>query len=180
MIELDAGFSIRSLAETDLEKFVCDEKLLSFFHEDAQDTEDELIAKIYFLHHENIQEPLVGFCVSNSAIQATNDLNMTLPDNVHHKSYPAVLLGKLATHSKYTGKKYGQWVIEFLKIWFITQNKTGCRYLVADSLPDAVGFYAKCGFEEYPVQKSSNTKLMFFDLKAYELTIRYGQEGKKR
>ena len=86
MIELDAGFSIRSLAETDLEKFVCDEKLLSFFHEDAQDTEDELIAKIYFLHHENIQEPLVGFCVSNSAIQATNDLNMTLPDNVHHKS----------------------------------------------------------------------------------------------
>lgn len=180
MIELDAGFSIRSLQETDLDKFVCDEKLLSFFREDAQDTEDELIAKTYFLHHETIQEPLVGFCVSNSAIQATNDLNMTLPDNVHHKSYPAVLLGKLATHSRYTGKKYGQWVIEFLKIWFITQNKTGCRYLVADSLPDAVGFYAKCGFDEFPVQKSSKTKLMVFDLKAYELTIRYGQEGKKR
>ncbi|GAB4425529.1 MAG: GNAT family N-acetyltransferase [Turneriella sp.] len=175
MIELDAGFSIRSLAETDLEKFVCDEKLLSFFHEDAQDTEDELIAKTYFLHHETIQEPLVGFCVSNSAIQATNDLNMTLPDNVHHKSYPAVLLGKLATHSRYTGKKYGQWVIEFLKIWFITQNKTGCRYLVADSLPDAVGFYSKCGFEEFPVQNSQKTKLMFFDLKAYELTIRRRQ-----
>jgi hypothetical protein len=103
LIELDDGFSIRSLAETDLAKFVCDEKLLSFFREDAQDTEEELIAKTYFLHHETIEEPLVGFCVSNSAIQATNDVNMTLPDNVHHKSYPAVLLGKLATHSRYAG-----------------------------------------------------------------------------
>jgi GNAT superfamily N-acetyltransferase len=168
LIELDDGFSIRSLAETDLAKFVCDEKLLSFFREDAQDTEEELIAKTYFLHHETIEEPLVGFCVSNSAIQATNDVNMTLPDNVHHKSYPAVLLGKLATHSRYAGRKYGRRVIEFLKIWFITQNKTGCRYLVADSLPEAVGFYAKCGFDEFPVQKSIKTRLMFFDLKAYD------------
>jgi GNAT superfamily N-acetyltransferase len=172
LIELDSGFSIRSLAESDARQLVCDQKLLDFFRNDAQDTEDELIAKTYFLHHDSIREPLVGFCVSNSAIQANNDLNMTLPDNVRHKSYPAVLLGKLATHNNHGGKKLGHRVLEFLKIWFVTHNKTGCRYLVADSLPEAVGFYKKCGFEEFPIQKSANTTVMFFDLKAYELTIR--------
>ncbi len=172
MIELDSGFSVQSLPESNLADFHCAENLFKFFRDDAQDTEDELIAKTYFLHLENVPEPLVGFCVSNSAIRANNDVDMTLPENVRHKDYPAVLLGKLATHTKHGGKAYGRRVIDFLKIWFVTQNKTGCRYLIADSVPEAVGFYEKCGFETYPIQKSSQTKLMFFDLKAYEIALR--------
>lgn len=172
MIELDAGFTVRSLTESNLAGFTCAANLQKFFHEDAQDTEDELIAKTYFLCHDTIAEPLVGFCVSNSAIQATNDVNMTLPENVRHKAYPAVLIGKLATHSRHTGNDYGRRAIEFIKIWFVTQNKTGCRYLMADSVPESTDFYRKCGFEVFPIQNSKQTTLMFFDLKALDMALR--------
>lgn len=171
MIELDSDYAIRSLAESNLADFQCEENLLKFFREDALDTETELIAKTYFLHHVNHSEPLVGFCVSNSAIRANTEVDMTLPDNVRHNAYPAVLIGKFATHSKFTGKGLGQRVLEFLKVWFVTQNKTGCRYLMADSVPESVGFYAKCGFEQFPVQRGKDTVLMFFDLKAFGLSL---------
>lgn len=171
MIELDSGFSIRSLGESKLADFHCAGNLLKFFQNDAADTEEELIAKTYFLHHTDFQEPLVGFCVSNSAIRANKDVDMTLPDNVRHGAYPAVLIGKFATHTKFAGRDFGRRAIGFLKAWFVTQNKTGCRYLVADSVSESVGFYQKCGFERFPVQNSSETILMFFDLKAYEIAF---------
>lgn len=172
MIELESGFCIRALNESKLSDFHCAENLLKFFQNDAVDTETELIAKTYFLYHNEFDEPLVGFCVSNSAIRAHMEVDMTLPDNVRHGAYPAVLIGKLATHTKFSGKNFGRKTIEFLKAWFLTQNKTGCRYLVADSVPESVGFYEKCGFERFPVQKSPDTVLMFFDLKAYEIGLR--------
>lgn len=172
MIKLDAGYSIRSLAETDLDLFDCDKNLLPFFRDDAHDTESELIAKTYFLYHEFEAVPLVGFCISNSAIQAHYEVNVLLPENVRHKAYPAVLLGKLATHHAHTGKRYAWRAIEFLKTWFTSQNKAGCRFLMADSVPDAVDFYKKCGFDIFPAQKSKQTTLMFFDLKAFEIEIK--------
>jgi GNAT superfamily N-acetyltransferase len=116
--------------------------------------------------------------VSVSAIQlfrAHSDVDMTLPHNVRHNAYPAVLIGKFATHMNFSGKNFGRRVIEFLKLWFVTQNKTGCRYLIADSVPDATGFYEKCGFERFPVQRSPDTVLMFFDLKIYEIALRKEQ-----
>ncbi len=172
MIELDSGYSIRSLGESSIADFHCAENLLKVFQNDAADTEEELIAKTYFLHHSDFKEPLVGFCVSNSSIRANPDVDMTLPDNVRHGAYPAVLIGEFATHTKFAGKDFGRRTIGFLKAWFVTQNKTGCRYIVADSVPESVGFYEKCGFERFPEQRSTDTILMFFDLKAYEIAFK--------
>jgi hypothetical protein len=56
-----------------------------------------------------------------------------------------------------------------IKSWFITNNKTGCRFLIVDSRPEATTFYQKCGFEIYPEQRlNGKTHLLFFDLKAFE------------
>jgi len=175
LIALDSGYSIRSLSEANVANFHCAPNLLAFFRNDAADTEAELIAKTYFLYHSDEKEPLVGFCISNSAVRAHSDVDMTLPHNVRHNAYPAVLIGKFATHMNFSGKNFGRRVIEFLKLWFVTQNKTGCRYLIADSVPDATGFYEKCGFERFPVQRSPDTVLMFFDLKIYEIALRKEQ-----
>lgn len=171
------NFYLKSLSDTDLSRFQCDPKLQDFFTNDAIDSEEELITKTYFLHHKDIEEPLVGFSLSNNAIEACSELDMSITSTSHYRVYPAVLIGRLATHLNHTGKYYGIMAIDLIKSWFITNNKTGCRFLIVDSRSEATSFYEKCGFEMYPEQrKDSKTELLFFDLKAFELELnkRYG------
>ncbi len=125
-------FYLKSIHDTDLKAFHCDPKLQGFFHNDALDSEDELITKTYFLHHKSVKEPLVGFSLSNNAIEACTDLDMTITSNSQYRVYPAVLIGRFATHQNHLGKSYGGLAIDLIKSWFITKNKTGCRFLIVD------------------------------------------------
>ncbi|MDF3822925.1 GNAT family N-acetyltransferase [Leptospira sp. 96542] len=165
-------YFLKSIFETDLELFKCDPKLEDYFRNDAKDTEVELIAKTYFLHKSSLNDPLVGFSISNNAINATIELDMGIHYKAQYKTYPAVLIGRLATHNEHTGLGYGRLVLDLLKNWFITNNKTGCRFLVVDARSDAVEFYKKSGFEDYPEESpNSKNKYLFFDLKAYQEQI---------
>lgn len=167
------NFCFKSIFETDLNLFTCDPRLESYFRNDAKDTETELIAKTYFLHSTSISEPLVGFSISNNVINANIDLDMGIHYNTRYKTYPAVLIGRLATHTKYTGCGHGKLVLDLIKNWFITNNKTGCRFIVVDARSEAVGFYVRSGFEEYPEGTNrSGNKYMYFDLKAYQEQMR--------
>ncbi|KAB2929520.1 MAG: hypothetical protein F9K24_19740 [Leptonema illini] len=73
-----------------------------FFSEQAQDSELELITKTYFLCRAGIPEPLVGFALSNTAIEAVSDLDMVVLPTAQYSMYPAVLIGRFATHSRHT------------------------------------------------------------------------------
>jgi hypothetical protein len=162
-------FYLKSLAETNLALFKCDSKLESFFKNDAKDTEEELIAKTYFLHNKDIIEPLVGFCISNNAINANIDLDMGIQHNARYKAYPAVLIGRFATHDKHSGYGYGKLVLDLIKNWLLTNNKTGCRFIVVDARIEIADFYRKSGFEDYPEDSNiPNNKYLYFDLKAYQ------------
>ncbi|MGJ4734857.1 GNAT family N-acetyltransferase [Leptospira levettii] len=162
-------FFLKSLDDTDLSQFQCDDKLEHYFKNDAKDTEIELIAKTYFLHHKKIKEPLVGFSISNNAINANIDLDMGIQYNARYKAYPAVLIGRFATHDRYKGTGYGRLVLDLIKNWLITNNKTGCRFIVVDAREDIADFYRKSGFEDYPEESSiPKNKYHYFDLKAYQ------------
>lgn len=59
----------------------------------------------------------------------------------------------------------GSYLIDFIKSYFVEDNKTGCRFLTVDAYADAVPFYLKNDF--IPLNdddKEESTRLLFFDL----------------
>ncbi|WP_078129805.1 GNAT family N-acetyltransferase [Leptospira alexanderi] len=167
-------FYLKNIFDTNLEKFNCDRDLEKYFKEHAKDNEEELTAKTYFLHKNGIESPLVGFSLSNNAIKTSIDIESLIVPNARHKVYPAVLIGKFATHSEFRNQGYGRIAIDLIKTWFITKNKTGCRFIIVHSRRDAVSFYEKNQFIHYEEDELPNSRnvFLYFDLKDYELSLR--------
>ena len=166
-------FAIKPLAGVNLEEFNCDKGLEEFFKRHAHDTETELIAKTYFLCHDKISEPLVGFSLSFASIKATTEINMLLPESVQYKSYPALLIGRFATHNDHLQKGYGRIALSLIKGWFARQSQAGCRFIVVHARKEAVPFYAANSFDIYPVQSpDTSVTLMFFDLMGFLIQLK--------
>jgi hypothetical protein len=53
-----------------------------------------------------------------------------------------------------------------LKDLFVTNNRTGCRFITVDAYKDSLKFYEKNGFKYLTTTDiNADTRLMFFDLK---------------
>lgn len=84
--------------------------------------------------------------------------------------YPAVKLGRLGISKSCQGCGLGSDILDFLKIWFVSGNKTGCRFIIVDAYnnPKVLRFYEKNQFTVMPGGKETDhTRLMFFDLKPF-------------
>jgi len=157
--------------EIHLKNFNCDDDLNIYFKENAYESEQELINKNYCLIRKSDQFPSVLFCVSNAEIKSHFDLDMVIAGQ-HYKSYPAIRIGRFATHKQLTGHGLGSKTLDFIKLWFTRGNKTGCRFIVVDSRNDGrvLHFYKKNDFVEYPVNNLSNkTLLLYYDLKSFNI-----------
>ena len=80
---------------------------------------------------------------------------------------PAVKIGRFAVASDCRRAGHGTQVMDFIKLWFITGNKTGCRFIILDALnnPEAITFYESNGFRFLNVADAHEpTRLMYFDL----------------
>ena len=65
------------------------------------------------------------------------------------------------------GQAIGTFLLDFIKSYFLDENKTGCRFVTVDAYPDAVPFYERNDFlplrnDDEP--KDMPTQLLFFDL----------------
>lgn len=79
--------------------------------------------------------------------------------------YPAVKIGRFGVDLRYKSKGLGTQILDYTKMSFTTNNKTGCRFITVDAYPEAVGFYEKNGFKTFPSEKESDdTRGMYFDL----------------
>lgn len=81
------------------------------------------------------------------------------------KGYPAVKLCRLAVDNESKGYGIGSFLLNFIKSYFITDNKTGCRFLTVDAYSEAIPFYLKNGF--IPLNdddEGQETRLLYFDL----------------
>ena len=64
----------------------------------------------------------------------------------------------------------GTTLMNYIKMYFMDDNKTGCRYITVDAHTDAIPFYLKNGFNFLQIDNKStdtdsdSTHLMFFDL----------------
>ncbi|MCD8184166.1 MAG: GNAT family N-acetyltransferase [Bacteroides sp.] len=63
------------------------------------------------------------------------------------------------------GKAIGSFLLDFVKSYFIEDNKTGCRFVTVDAYANAVPFYLKNGFTPLTDNDQDDpTRLLYFDL----------------
>lgn len=173
------------------EPFTCENKDLDdFFANDAVLYSKRLLGKTYlFCLKENPKVIVAAFTVSNDSIRMTNKLSeetklqflhTTELENKRMRRFPAVLIGRLATNKDFTGVGIGSGVMDFIKSWFRTNNKTGCRFIMVDAYntPATLHYYRKNQFkflvEDERLEAKYmgigmgrlplNTRLMYFDL----------------
>ena len=85
------------------------------------------------------------------------------------KSYPAVKICRLAIDESAKGMSLGTFILDFIKTYFVVDNKTGCRFITVDAYSNAIPFYLKNKF--LPLSQDSDsdhTRLLFFDLDEIE------------
>ena len=62
------------------------------------------------------------------------------------------------------GQHIGQFLINFIKSYFLADNKTGCRFLTVDAYA-AIPFYFKQKFVPLTAEdEGAATRLLYFDL----------------
>ena len=171
--------------------FSCGEDDLDeFFAKDCLVNQRKLLGKTYLFCLKNQPETIVAaFSLSNDSIRLTNRIadeykELFLDDTDLRdktlKRFPAVLIGRLGTSKDFAGQGYGTAIMDFIKVLFRTNNRTGCRFLIVDALnrPDTLHYYEKNGFR-YLISDERleakymgigmshlplNTRLMYFDL----------------
>ena len=155
-----------------LKPFDCgDADLTDFFNNDCKQYLKELLAVTYII--ENNKETMAFFSVLNDKITIRDvDDNSNwnkLRKRLHHRkrftSYPAMKIGRLGVNVNHKGKGYGTAIIDYLKVLFVTNNRTGCKYITVDAYRQSLEFYEKNGFKYLTTKdKDSDTRLMYFDL----------------
>jgi hypothetical protein len=161
---------VRLEAKSDTAGFDCgDNDLNDFIRNDAWNYQQELLSVTY-LFEGSEGDVAAFFSVSNDALRDNdfekwNNLSRKVANRKRRKEYPAVKIGRLGVSTKQRG--IGSEIIIFIKNWFTTENKTGCRFVLVDAYnrTEVVKFYEKNEFmflTEKDAEKK--TRLMYFDL----------------
>ena len=168
---------IRLNSETIILPFDCgDTDLNGFLFDDAKNYAKDLMAVTYLLQSET--ETIAYFNYQNDKIAHTDidgDLDLFfsrvgiyLPKGKSDKkSYPAVKIGRLGVGASYQKSGFGKTILDYTKDNFVSNNKTGCKFITVDAYKDSVPFYIKNGFKCLSSRdKKSDTRLMYFNLEA--------------
>ena len=181
--------SEKKLAEC--KPFSCGEgDLDEFFAKDCLVNQRKLLGKTYLFCLKSQPDTIVtAFSLSNDSIRLTNRITDEYKEQFLEdtdlrdktlKRFPAVLIGRLGTSSGFAGQGYGTAIMDFIKVLFRTNNRTGCRFLIVDALnrPETLHYYEKNGFRYLIADERLeakymgigvgrlplNTRLMYFDL----------------
>ena len=146
-----------------------------FFYKDSIAYEQDLMGKTYcWLLKENDRK-IVGFVtLANAGIQTTHlknnpkrHLNKNIAYNKQGRTYPAVLIGRIAVSSEFQGRDYriGTQIMDVIKDWFVAyDNKTGCRYVLVDAVnaPNTLAYYERNGFK--PLFRKVDDEEVFYHI----------------
>ncbi len=147
--------------------------LNEYFHKDALLYKQLLLTECYYLHiidQPDVAVALLDFC--NDSINLDKYKlkgKIEVPKGKPQRYWPAVKLTRLGVATELQGQNIGSNILNMLKIIFITENRTGCRFLTVDSLKQSrvVHFYQTNGFELCPDDDRDDTQLLYFDLKRH-------------
>jgi GNAT superfamily N-acetyltransferase len=157
----------------------CNDDLDEYFREDSKTGAKDLIAVTYAV--EISGKVIAFFTVSNDAIRSEDTTNQRFknirknlsPSTRGYLSMPAVKIGRFATAKDYQRQGIGTQILDFIKMWFTKNNKTGCRFIIVDAAnnENTLEFYEKNEFEFLPPskkKKNEKTRLMYFDLMLFK------------
>lgn len=171
--------------------FSCgDSDLDDFFYSDALAYETDLMGKTYCWVLNDDVTHIVGYVtLANAGIQTTHmqnnpkrNLHKSIAYNKQGRTYPAVLIGRIAVAKEFQGKEFrvGSQMMDFVKDWFVADdNKTGCRYVLVDAMntEHTLNYYERNNFkplfprvkderEFYNIKEKEDlrTRMYYFDL----------------
>lgn len=174
--EFKQAFTVHKMGEKEIvAAFDCgDDDLNGFILTDAPLYRKEKLAVTYTVLEKKAPQKVVAFfSLSNDRISITDFDNRTKYNrfsrrfNNHKrlKSYPAAKIGRFAVDANMKGKSIGSTLLHFIKLYFTTDNKTGCRFLTVDAYAAAVPFYLANGFVPLNDEDIDEpTRLLYFDL----------------
>lgn len=178
--EITENFVLRKLNDDETVcNFDCgDSDLNEFITEEAIFYKSEFLAIPYIFYHVEKPKDIVAyFTLSNDKISisdfaSNSQFNKFKKQNFNVrkrlKSYPSVKIGRFAVSTNYNSLGLGSHLIEFIKSYYLEENKAGCRFITVDAYRDAIPFYIKNGFEPLQSDDGSETQLLYFDLKNME------------
>lgn len=172
----DFAYRIRRLSKEEVVKsFDCgDSDLNDFILNESVFYRNALLAVSYIA--ENKEGKIIGYFslandrVSLSDFDCKTDFNRfrrhRFVNEKRLKSYPAVKICRLGIDLTAKGYGVGSEILDFIKDYFIENNKTGCRFITVDAYINAVPFYMKNHFMPLLTSDTDeHTRLLFYDLK---------------
>ncbi len=121
----------------------------------------------------NNEQVIAFFSLSNDRISLSDFDNKTKYNRFSRrfnnrkrlKSYPAAKIGRLAVNVSMKGHSIGTYLLKFIKTYFTSDNKTGCRFITVDAYAAAIPFYLNNGFVPLNDEDIDEpTRLLYFDL----------------
>jgi GNAT superfamily N-acetyltransferase len=172
---MEAGTKlIRLSLDSEIKSFDCgDSDLNEFLLNDSKKFISNLLAVTYAI--EDDDNTIAFFSLLNDKISIVDTESKSqwqklvkdkLPFGKRFNSYPAMKIGRLGVSELYKNQGWGTDILNYLKDLFVTNNRTGCRFITVDAYKDSLKFYEKNGFKYLTTTDiNADTRLMFFDLK---------------
>lgn len=159
-----------------IEDFNCgDADLNDFIRSEAGLYSLELLAVTYVVEDDTTGKMLAYFSLANDKVSLSEFDNKTefnrfrkhrFVNEKRLKSYPAAKICRLGVSESAKGMHIGTYLLDFIKGYFVSDNKTGCRFLTVDAYSAAVPFYLNNRFAPLNNEEGdSATRLLFYDLK---------------
>lgn len=170
LVRLDLGSKIREFdcGDADLNDFILNKAALF---------DKNLLAVSYVFVDPNNSGKIFAYCsLANDKVALADFESKTeynrfrkkqgFPNEKRLHSYPAVKLCRLGVTNEAKGLRIGSKLLNYLKTMFVTNNRTGCRFITVDAYIKAIPFYEKNGFHILNSDDSEHepTRLMYFDL----------------
>jgi GNAT superfamily N-acetyltransferase len=154
-------------------KFCCgDCDLDDFIKKDALGHKQELIAETYVLKEATVDFPVAFISFCNDSIPLSK-LRRKSKDvlRIRYENLPAVKIARLGVAQEFQDKNIGTFMINMAKEFFLTDNRTGCRFLTVDAYNNerVINFYTKNDFKSLKVTETTGTVIMYLDLKRLEI-----------
>ena len=174
--EFFSVYDVQKLEEDILtQDFDCgDEDLNDFIRNEVLFYKNQYLAMPYVLtKKDDINKIWAYFTLANDKIAVTDfpsnsQFNKFKKENFskekYLRSYPSVKIGRLAISKELQGQGIGTHLLRFIKMYFIADNKTGCRFITLDAYRGATEFYKRNGFNFLQKEDNNPTQLMYFDL----------------
>ncbi|MFH1113583.1 MAG: GNAT family N-acetyltransferase [Pseudomonadota bacterium] len=153
--------------------------LNSFYKDDLWQHEEELITKSYVFCPEgagvrDAEPPAAFISYCNDAVLKARftrgewkKVVKEVPFRKRYSALPAVKIARLGVQTRYKRKGVGSALLNLTKLLFLTNNRTGCRFITVDAYntEEAVGMYTKNYFAFMTETDQDNeTRIMYYDL----------------